>query len=316
MQKPIETLTSGSKKNDIGLTGQDLKRLHIPEEHTLTSHDGTQMDLTPLEEIYDNLLVDLKERTEKPKNPTGLADLDQVLWGLHKQELMVVGGRTSMGKSMMAAHLARELVEQNQKVIYFSLEMNKRQLLERFLSNVCSINGEDMRKGLASAEVTARSQLFRDWMKDAKLLIDDKYGYRFDNILKICNYIKPDFIIVDYVQLISTRNYRDKLSALEDFVKSLHNLCISNKFGAILISQINRSGTELLTMDKLKGAGVLEEVPDTVMLLQWDWHTGKFDCIIDKQRHGQCGTVRVEFEPLYARFKNIEQPISRGDFYE
>ena len=302
--KQTEIVSDGLKKTEISLNGQDLKHLPRPEEPSLTSQDGNEMILTPIDEIYEDLLTDLGERTAIPKYPTGLKDLDEIIWGLHKRELMVIGGRTSMGKSMMAIHLARELIEQQQRVIYFSLEMNKRQLLERFLSNVCEINSDHLRKGLANDKIKERSSLFQDWMMDAKLLIDDMYGYKFDNILKICNYIKPDFIIVDYVQLVSTRGYKDKLSALEDFVKSLHNLCIKDNFGAILISQINRSGADSLTMDKLKGAGVLEEVPDSVMLLKWDWDTGKYTIKVDKQRHGECGSVDVDFEPEYARFAN------------
>ena len=277
-------------------------------ESPLNPPDEPSLELKSLSEVYEELKQDLAERTGTPKYKIGLTNLDDVLWGLHKKELLTIGARTSSGKSMMAVHIARELVEQDQKVIYFSLEMNKAQLLERVLSNVCMISLSDLRRGESASELLEKDSIFRDWLKDAKLLIDDKYGYSFNNILKVCDVIRPDFVIVDYVQLVSTKGFRDKLAAIEDFVKELHLNCINRNFGAILLSQINRSGTDNPTMDKLKWSGVLEEISDTVMLLEWDWVKNNFFIRVEKQRHGMCGKTQVLFEPHYSRFSDLPAP--------
>ena len=271
--------------------------------------------LTPSIEIFKTLKEDLKNRTGEIKFKTGIDDLDQILWGLHKKELLVYGARTSQGKSCFAVHCAKHLVDSNQSVLYFSLEMSKEQLLERFLSSVCDIDANLLRTGKALELVNERGTVFAKWIDRVNLYIDDTNGMHFDKIIYIVKLTRPDFVIVDYVQMISTKGFKDKLSAMEDFIKEIHNLGKKKNFGTILISQINRQGADRPYLENLKGAGMLEEHPDTVILAQWNWEKDEYTMWVEKQRHGMTGKLNVKFEPQFSRFSNdTPPPIQRKDW--
>ena len=263
--------------------------------------------LVPSYAVYESVRKEIKSRTGLIKYPTGLTELDERVWGLHKKELLTIGARTSHGKSVIALQMTINLLDHGNTVLYFSLEMSKEQLMERLLSNRVNIDNTLLRKGKAWPEVERKDEPFRKWLKDVRLVIDDQNGYHFANIVEVIKEIKPDFVIVDYVQMITTKGFKDKLSALEDFVKEMHKMGKSMNFGNILISQINRSGAEDRPfMHQLKNAGVLEEHSDMVILLQWKFAENAYFAYVEKNRHGEVGEIRLNFEPQYFRMSDYK----------
>lgn len=264
-------------------------------------------DVMPTWEIYENVKEKILKRDGVIKHSTGLTELDDMLFGLHKPELVVIGARTSMGKSALALQIAKELADNNEKVAFFSLEMSKEQLVERLITNICHIHNIRLRKGLANEELLSKESVFKNWSEEAKLLIDDKYGYSFAGILKVIKALEPDWVFVDYVQMISTKGFKDKLAALEDFVKEIHRLGIVNNFGTILVSQINRQGVEEASMQHLKHGGILEEHADVVILCKWNsLTTGHYKISVQKNRNGRTGELLVNFLPEYNRFEDFK----------
>ena len=156
------------------------------QEQTFEKLYETSKSLVKLEDIYFNLKENLKQRTSDVKYKTGIGELDYILWGLHKKELLVYGARTSMGKSVSAINCAKNLVDSGQSVMYFSLEMSKEQLLERFLSNICEIDNNLLRTGKALDILQERESAFKKWIKDVSLYIDDTNGHHFDKIIDLC----------------------------------------------------------------------------------------------------------------------------------
>ena len=286
-----------------------MQNLSSNQNYTMNSQDTVPEPVTkliPIYSIYENVRQELKDRTGQIAYPTGLRELDEMMWGVHKRELLTIGARTSQGKSVMALEIAKNLVTHGQTVLFFSLEMSKEQLVERLLSNMCKIDNTRLRKGKAWKEVEEKDESFRTWLEDARLVIDDQNGHQFVNIVEVVKEIKPDFVIIDYVQMISTKGFKDKLSALEDFVKEIHNMGKANKFGTILISQINRSGADgRPAMHQLKAAGVLEEHSDSVILLQWKLEEHSYFCYVEKNRHGEVGEIKINFEPQYFRMSDF-----------
>lgn len=266
-------------------------------------YEASKSLVKPLD-IYSSLKKELASRSDKVEYKTGIDRLDDILWGLHKKELLVYGARTSQGKSIWAVNCAKNLVDAGQTVLYFSLEMSKEQLLERFLSNICEIDNNLLRTGVGMDAVMSVDETFKKWLGEIDLHINDTDGHHFDKIISICRLTRPDFVIVDYVQMISTKGFRDKLSAMEDFIKEIHLLGKRMNFGTILISQINRQGTDRPYLEHLKGAGMLEEHPDTVLLAQWNWEKGIYTIWVEKQRHGITGKVDVKFEPKYSKMSD------------
>ena len=293
------------------LTPQNLQQMRS------TLYDASKYSLQLPSEIWPELKKDILSRTDKPRYPIGLKSLDIVLWGLHKKQIMAVGARTSQGKTAFSLFLAKRMVEHSQKVVYFSLEMSRGQMLERLFTQVARINNRDLRQGMAKDKVLDNESLFKTWMGASKLLIDDQYGYEFNNIVEILHAVRPDFVFIDYIQMISIKGHKNKLEAIEEYVRRLMQLAIELNFGAVIVSQINRSGVDGAEMHHFKHAGVLEEHPDTVLTLKWDWSEEtpyKFIVDVKKQRHGEPKNgIEIQFIPQHSIFE--EKPEPKGDMF-
>ena len=263
--------------------------------------------LTPLYEIWGKASQDILKRKDKPEHLTGLTCIDNILWGLQKKVLVTVGARTSHGKSSWAVNLVRHLADANNRVIYFTMETSKEQLLEKLFCNITRTNNLNLLHGKAKTEFEAKKRMFETWISEAKLLIDDKYGYDFPSMLKVIDIIKPDFVIVDYIQMISTKGFRSKVDAIEEYVRKFAELAITNNFGAVLISQINRSGVDEPTMSKFKWAGVLEEHSRQCLILSYDKIKGVYKINVEKNSFGQTGEFEVKFEPEYSSFRDLTE---------
>ena len=313
MNNDLETGSSVPTKK-TSETPNDLTKKQEPVGSSgpaslLLSRNGIKpisVNISPLYEIYETVREDVLNRGTEPKYKIGLKELDEILWGVHKKELLAIGARTSHGKSAFAVNLTKEIVDVgNNRVIYFSLEMSKEQLLERLFCNICGVNNIGLRQGKKKDEFIEKENTFKAWIENAHLLIDDKYGFSFNKMVEICEIIKPDFIIVDYIQMISTYSYRSKLEAIEEYIRKLKELSLEMNFGTILLSQMNRSGGETPGIANFKWAAVIEEHSDTCLILDWD--NEEFNVKIVKQRHGGLGDVKLKFLPQYSRFEDKER---------
>lgn len=303
-----KNLTNGPD-NNTSLNQISSKKLPQPIKHISST-------LTPLLEIYKSLRQEIMDRGQEPKYKIGLKELDEVLWGVHKKQLLVVGARTSHGKSSFAMHIAKNISDTaERRVVYFSLEMSKEQLLERLLTNHCKIDNLDLRHGKAKESFLANEKTFTFYIKNLKLLIDDSNGYDFKRMCDVCEVIRPDFVIIDYIQMVSAKGYRSKLDAIEEYLRGIKQKALDMNFGAIILSQLNRSGTgDEADLQHLKHAGAIEEHPDSVLLVSWnptEENRYKYTVKVKKQRHGEVGrTIELTFKPQFSYFEDgAPQPI-------
>jgi len=276
------------------------------DQERITKIEESLKNLKHASELSSKVKEEIFNRTGEIEYPTGLTQLDNMLWGLHKKEVTVIGARTSMGKTVMAIHLAKELADANCTVLYLTLEMGAIQICERLVTNICEFNNIKLREGEDLYILEERISLFENWAKRVDLYIDDQSGYHIDKLFEAVKRCQPDFVIIDYIQMISTLEFNNKLHAIEDFVKEIKKMGEARNFGTILISQINREGVDRPYMHHLKHAGILEEHPDTVLLLHWDSFGGRYTIFVEKQRHGIVGKVEVKFEPQFNRFTDVE----------
>ena len=269
--------------------------------------------LTPLYEVYDEMKEDIFSRERTPKFPIGLTCIDDLLWGIHKKHLITIGARTSQGKSAFAINMVRHLADTKKKIVFMSLEMSRSQILERIMCNVCNINNIALQRGEGHSDVRRNEKIFENWVNTADVLIDDRYGYRFEDVKEVCEAIRPDFVFIDYIQMISAAGFRTKLDAIESYVRRIKQLSMELNFGIILLSQINRGGAADPSMSSYKGAGILEEHSDVCIVLIWNWEEGEFHVTVEKNRHGKTGKFRDEFEPQYSRFRDyVSTPKDTG----
>lgn len=281
-----------------------------------------KIEVESLPQIFSGVKKDLESRQSSPKYPTGLKELDRIIWGLHKKELLTIGARPSEGKSSLAGQLAFNLADINNNVLFISLEMSRQQMVERMFCNVTKTNNLTLREGKMDDEIKKRLNIFDKLIEDLPLIVVDNCGYDFSDVEKIIKEMepKPDIVFLDYIQLVSQKGYSSKSMAVEEYFRKMKELSVEYDFAMVVISQIKRMDEKRQnrrpTMDELKWSGAIEEHSDAIILLYWIIHSefgygdpNEYEMNVAKQRHGPIGLTKFNFYPQYYRFEDREEVV-------
>ena len=277
--------------------------------------------------------------------PTGLTDLDEKLGGLHKSDLIIIAGRPSMGKTALATNIAyyaaKNMQENNEKgsVAFFSLEMSSEQLSTRILSEQSRISSSEIRRGKASEESLNRYIETSRNIYDLPLYIDETPAIAISTLSNRARRIKRLFglklIVVDYIQLMRTNNNRmdGRVQEISEITQGLKALAKELNVPVVALSQLSRAveqrDDKIPQLSDLRESGSIEQDADVVVFVyreqyylekkepkqgsiehaEWqskmsDIH-GLANLIIGKHRHGSTGTVHVEFEGMFTKFKDL-----------
>jgi replicative DNA helicase len=278
--------------------------------------------------------------------PTGLTDLDSRLGGLHKQDLVIIAGRPSMGKTALATniafHAAKNIEKKKSKstVAFFSLEMSSEQLSTRILSEQSRIRSNDIRRGKVSEKE------FEQFIETSKnifelpLYIDETPAITIATISNRSRRIKRLFglelIVVDYIQLMKSSGKKEynRVQEISEITQGLKALAKELDVPVLALSQLSRAveqrDNKKPQLADLRESGSIEQDADVVMFVyreayylenkeptlgsiehaEWqqkmDEISSLADIMIGKQRHGPTGNVKVEFEAMYTKFKDLE----------
>ena len=278
--------------------------------------------------------------------PTGLTELDSRLGGLHKQDLIIIAGRPSMGKTALATniafHAAKNIEKKGTKstVAFFSLEMSSEQLSTRILSEQSKIRSNDIRRGKVSEKE------FEQFIETSKnifnlpLYIDETPAITVSAISNRSRRIKRlyglDLIVVDYIQLMRSGNKKNegRVQEISEITQSLKALAKELNVPVLALSQLSRAveqrDDKKPQLADLRESGSIEQDADVVMFVyreayylerkeptlgsiehaEWQQKMDEIsrmaDIMIGKQRHGPTGNVKVEFEAQYTKFKDLE----------
>ena len=278
--------------------------------------------------------------------PTGLTDLDSRLGGLHKQDLVIIAGRPSMGKTALATniafHAAKNIEKKKSKstVAFFSLEMSSEQLSTRILSEQSRIRSNDIRRGKVSEKE------FEQFIETSKnifelpLYIDETPAITIATISNRSRRIKRLFglelIVVDYIQLMKSSGKKEynRVQEISEITQGLKALAKELDVPVLALSQLSRAveqrDNKKPQLADLRESGSIEQDADVVMFVfreayylenkeptlgsiehaEWqqkmDEISSLAEIIIGKQRHGPTGNVKVEFEAMYTKFKDLE----------
>jgi replicative DNA helicase len=255
--------------------------------------------------------------------PTGFRDLDQMTGGLQAGELVVIAARPSMGKTAFALNIARNAaVDHGKKVAVFSLEMTTRSLIIRLLSSEAAIDFSSLRKGFLPMTDYRRLQTAADKLTNAEIWIDDSGALDILEIKAKSRRLHAehglDLVVLDYLQLAHAEGRRDRKDLeVAEISKGLKALAKELEIPVISLSQLNR-GPEQRDPDKrrpmmgdLRESGAIEQDADVIAFIYRDVVYNKdtedprlAEIIIEKQRNGPTGTVKLDFEGRFARFSN------------
>ena len=278
--------------------------------------------------------------------PTGLTDLDDRLGGLHNQDLVIIAGRPSMGKTALATniafHAAKNIQNKGLKssVAFFSLEMSSEQLSTRILSEQSRIKSNDIRRGKISEEQFDKFIETSKNISELPLYIDETPAISIAALSNRARRIKRLFgcelVVIDYIQLMKASNIRNdgRVQEISEITQGLKALAKELNVPVLALSQLSRAveqrDDKKPQLSDLRESGSIEQDADVVMFVyreayylerkeprtatiehaEWQVKMNEIsvlaEIMIGKQRHGPTGNIKVEFEAMFTKFKDIQ----------
>ena len=282
-------------------------------------------------EILTSVMDEIDERIKNPKEitgvQTGFIDFDKITHGLQAGDLIIVGGRPSMGKTALALNITENAALKGAKIAVFSLEMSSKQLSKRMISSVGSVEHDALQTGRFSGQTYENYINAVEKLSDIDIVIYDKGCLTVSEIIAHCRNLTKkqavDLIVIDYLQLMSGENKNNNNSnrnlEISDITRRLKGLAKELQVPIILISQINRDNTKRAdkrpTMADLRDSGSIEQDADLILLIHREdyYHkdeadyipTGRAELIIEKNRNGATGVVELLFLGKFTCFRNL-----------
>ena len=277
--------------------------------------------------------------------PTGLSDLDGRLGGLHKSDLVIIAGRPSMGKTALATNIAfnaaKKIQEDGKKscVAFFSLEMSSEQLSTRIIAEQSRIKSNDIRRGKISEEQFDKFIETSKNISELPLYIDETPAISIAALSTRARRIKRkhglDLIVIDYIQLMRANFARDgRVQEISEITQGLKALAKELSVPVLALSQLSRAveqrDDKKPLLSDLRESGSIEQDADVVMFVyreayylqnkeprpatvehaEWQAKMNEVshlaELLIQKQRHGPTGTVMLEFEAMFTKFKDLQ----------
>ncbi len=264
--------------------------------------------------------------------PSGFRKLDDITSGWQPSDLIIIAGRPAMGKTSFALSIAKNIaVDYRKPIAFFSLEMNNVQLVNRLISNVCSIPGNKILNGQLTPDEWERFDSNIRKMQGAPIYVDDTPGLSiFELRTKARRLVREhniEVLMIDYLQLMNANGMRfnSRQEEVSTISRSLKSLAKELNIPVLALSQLSRAveqreGVEgkRPQLSDLRESGAIEQDADMVLFVHRpeyyhilqdekgnDLH-GMAQIIIAKHRKGATGDVLLNFRGEYTRFANPE----------
>ena len=310
----MDMLLDTAEQRLFGVSQKYLKQNFIP----LTSI---------LHETFDRIDELHKERGKLRGIPSGFADMDNLLGGLQKSDLVILAARPSMGKTSLALDIVRHVgVKEKIPVGVFSLEMSKDQLVDRLLASEADVDLWKMRTGRLSDDGQdndfERIGHAMGRLADAPIFIDDSASSNIMEIRTKARRLQAEqnlgLIVVDYLQLMQGRNQENRVQEVSEISRALKSLARELNVPVLALSQLSRAvehrGTDKKPqLSDLRESGSIEQDADVVMFIYRDEvYTGKdsrkpniAEILVRKHRNGPTGTIELFFDASKTSFRSL-----------
>lgn len=253
--------------------------------------------------------------------PTGFTDFDRMTSGLQRQELIVIAGRPSTGKTALALNMAQYAAKNANVVGIFSLEMSAEQLVSRLLCSEARVDAHRLRTGYLNREEWARLADALRRLCETKVYIDDTPGIGVMEMRAKSRRLKAehglDLLIIDYLQLMAGRGrIESRQQEVSQISRDLKSLAKELEVPVVALSQLSRAPEQRTEhkpqLSDLRESGAIEQDSDVVAFIYreelynpTDENQGVAELIIGKQRNGPTGTVPLAFLKEFTRFENM-----------
>jgi replicative DNA helicase len=256
--------------------------------------------------------------------PTGFIELDDLLSGLQNGEMIIVAARPSMGKTAFGLNMAQHIAaREHRSAAFFSMEMSKQAVVQRILCSYGRVDSHKLRRGMLSDADIHTLQGVCDELRDVPLFIDDTPGMSVLELRAKTRRLKARHnvavVFVDYLQLMhSPGRSESRQQEVSEISRGLKALGRELNIPIVVLSQLNRNpegrSDNRPRMSDLRESGAIEQDADVIMLLHREEYYKRESCpedlrnvaevIIDKQRNGPTGVIKLHFEQRFTRFGN------------
>jgi len=281
-------------------------------------------------DVYPKLqaLADPKTAEEFKGLSTGFMDLDAVIGGLNKSDLILLGARPAVGKTSVALNLARNVAAKNKKVVFFSLEMTKQQLAQRVLSSEAAVEVFRMRAPghFSQHDWTSLGNATAS-LRDVELYLDDTSNITVSEIKARVRRLKNvDCIFIDYLGLLaSDGKAENRVQEVSKITRALKMLAKDLNIPVFVCAQLSRASDQggksrRPVLADLRESGSIEQDADIVLMLyrtEYDPESmdtpgmgedlSKLEIIVAKNRHGATRTLEFHFDGKFTRITQIAQ---------
>lgn len=255
---------------------------------------------------------------------TGFDDLDEILSGLQKSDLVLVAARPSMGKTSFILNIVQQAgIRDKVATAIFSLEMSKEQLTQRILCAEALIDSHRLRTGDITEDEWIKLARAMGPLSEAPIYVDDTPSISMTEMRAKCRKMKIEhnigLILIDYLQLMSGNGkYDSRQQEISDISRSLKGLAKELGIPIVACAQLSRApemrADHHPIMSDLRESGAIEQDADVIMFLYRDeyYHpdTEKKnigEVIISKQRNGPTGTIELVWLGQFTKFANKEK---------
>lgn len=323
-------ITVAAEINEMGYNEkEDLEKVLDEAEQKLfnISQKSLKQEFTPIKKIlgeaFDRLDDLHKNRGEMRGVPTGFSDLDELLSGLQKSDLIILAARPSVGKTSLALDIARQVgTKANIPVGIFSLEMSADQLVDRMIAAEANLDLWRLRTGnLKDSDFTQINETMGT-LSEAPIFIDDTSSANIMEMRTMARRLQAEhdlgLIIIDYLQLMEGRSNESRVQEISEISRGLKMLAKELNIPILALSQLSRAvesrPDQRPKLSDLRESGSIEQDADVVMFIYREdrvnpdsENKGVAEIIIAKHRNGPVGMKQLYFHEQAASYKNLEK---------
>ena len=287
---------------------------------------GLEHISTVILSVYERLNELSAQDSEVPGLSTGLPDVDRAIAGLNKSDLILLAARPGMGKTSFALNVLLHAGKFSGKtVVFFSLEMSREQLAMRLISGESFVDNKKLVTGRLNEEDWTKIAAASAALNRTQILIDDNPSLSVADMNAKCRRVDNlGLVVIDYLQLMTsaggpTRSSNEnRQQIVSDISRALKIMAKELNVPVVCLSQLSR-GPESRSdkrpmLSDLRESGAIEQDADIVMFLYRDDYYNDdsenhnlAECIIAKNRHGETGTVELQWLPEYTTFSSIDR---------
>ena len=318
--------------HDLSISTKEVLRLSKLKLLELERSNSQSLDSAA--SLSDKLRIGFQYTASNKGIATGFAALDDLLGGLQRTNFIVLAARPSIGKTALCLNIAYHIaLKERLPVAIFSLEMSKEQLVQRLVCSEASVKSQDLRRGRVQDGDWHRLSNAHNNLQQSPIFIDDQPGQSASEMRAKAQRLTKEhgqlgLIVIDYLQLAhSSGKPENRVQEISEIARALKSMARELDCPVIALSQLSRAleqrENKRPILTDLKESGSIEDIADIVAFIYRDSYYRRkalhkagqpaqpaksndvAEIIIGKHRNGPVGTIKLGFQPEFAKFTNL-----------